>query len=83
MRARRAGSQGLRNGLIALALAFVVLALATWAEGFFRPRAFPPDRSEFPIRGIDVSHHQGRIDWPRVAADDVVFAIIKATEGGD
>ncbi|OBQ96355.1 MAG: lysozyme [Mesorhizobium sp.] len=73
----------MRNGLIALALAFVVLALATWAEGFFRPRAFPPDRSEFPIRGIDVSHHQGRIDWPRVAADDVVFAIIKATEGGD
>lgn len=35
------------------------------------------------MRGIDVSHHQGKIDWQRVAADDVAFAIIKATEGGD
>ncbi|HEX2068810.1 MAG TPA: GH25 family lysozyme, partial [Actinomycetota bacterium] len=31
--------------------------------------------------GIDVSHHQGRIDWPRVAADDISFAYIKASEG--
>jgi lysozyme len=69
--------------LIVLALALLFLGLATWAEGFFRPRAFPPDRGEFPLRGIDVSHHQGRIDWRRVAADDVAFAIIKATEGGD
>ncbi|WP_425374765.1 GH25 family lysozyme [Mesorhizobium tamadayense] len=69
--------------MIVLALAFVFLALAIWVESFFRPRAFPPDRAEFPIRGIDVSHHQGRIDWQRVAADDVGFAIIKATEGGD
>lgn len=34
-----------------------------------------------PTRGIDASHHQGVIDWPRVAADDVHFAYLKATEG--
>ncbi|MBX3581380.1 MAG: glycoside hydrolase family 25 protein [Rhizobiaceae bacterium] len=44
---------------------------------------FPPDREKYPVRGIDVSHHQGPIDWKRVAADDVAFAIMKATEGGD
>ena len=37
------------------------------------------------IRGIDVSSHQhpngAHIDWPAVAADDVHFVIIKATEG--
>lgn len=33
--------------------------------------------------GIDVSHHQGRIDWTRVAGDDISFAYIKATEGSD
>jgi lysozyme len=33
--------------------------------------------------GIDVSHHQGPIDWGRVAGDDISFAYIKATEGGD
>lgn len=44
---------------------------------------YRPDRGRFPIRGIDVSHHQGEIDWRRVADDDVVFAYIKASEGGD
>lgn len=34
--------------------------------------------------GIDVSHHQGLIDWQRVAADTCVqFVYIKATEGSD
>lgn len=33
--------------------------------------------------GIDVSHHQGTIDWHRVAADDISFAYIKASEGTD
>ena len=33
--------------------------------------------------GIDVSHHQGEIDWRTVAANDISFAYIKATEGGD
>ena len=46
-------------------------------------REFEPDRSRFPLRGIDVSHHQGSIDWAAVAAADVAFAYIKASEGGD
>ncbi|TPI40820.1 glycoside hydrolase family 25 protein [Mesorhizobium sp. B2-9-1] len=63
-------------------LAVAVVASAVAAGAFFWFRGFSPDRGKFPIRGIDVSHHQGKIDWPRVAADDVAFAIIKATEGG-
>ncbi len=35
------------------------------------------------VRGIDVSGHQGDIDWDAVAASGIVFAWIKATEGGD
>lgn len=42
-----------------------------------------PDRKKHPLRGIDVSHHQGRIDWGLVAKDDVAFAYLKASEGGD
>jgi len=60
----------------------VVVACAVAVGAYFWFRGFSPDRAEFPIRGIDVSHHQGKIDWRRVAADDVAFAIIKATEGG-
>ena len=34
-----------------------------------------------PVRGVDVSHHQGAIDWPALAAQDIDFAYVKATEG--
>jgi lysozyme len=42
-----------------------------------------PDPAAYPVQGVDVSHHQGEISWPAVAADTVDFAYIKATEGGD
>ncbi|MEZ6022907.1 MAG: GH25 family lysozyme [Hyphomonadaceae bacterium] len=35
------------------------------------------------VQGVDVSWHQGAIDWRALAADDVSFAYIKATEGAD
>lgn len=38
-------------------------------------------KSSGNIKGIDVSHHQGNIDWSKVAANGVMFAFIKATEG--
>lgn len=36
---------------------------------------------KFTVTGIDVSHYQGTIDWPTLAAQDLDFAFIKATEG--
>ncbi|MCY8271266.1 GH25 family lysozyme [Bacillus sonorensis] len=33
------------------------------------------------IKGIDVSHWQGNINWKKVAGDGIKFAFIKATEG--
>ena len=42
-----------------------------------------PDREEYPIRGIDISHHQDIIDWDVLKRSDLDFAFIKATEGGD
>jgi lysozyme len=35
------------------------------------------------VRGIDVSHYQGTINWRAVARDNVAFAYVKATEGMD
>lgn len=35
------------------------------------------------IRGIDVSAHQGKIDWRQVKADGVAFAILRAGYGKD
>ena len=42
-----------------------------------------PSPERFPIRGVDVSHHQGEIDWPLLAAQNIRFVYMKATEGGD
>lgn len=33
------------------------------------------------MQGIDVSVDQGKIDWQKVKADDVDFAVVKATQG--
>jgi len=41
-----------------------------------------PSIKEYPVRGIDVSHYQGKIDWNPIGVNyDFVF--IKSTEGGD
>lgn len=64
---------------LAVALAAGAAVSALWSHGFF----FRPDASRYPMLGIDVSHHQGRIDWTRVPQDDVSFAYLKATEGTD
>ena len=60
----------------------VVLGLVGAGVAFYY-FTYSPDRTIHPLRGIDVSHHQGVIDWGRVAKSDVAFAILKATEGGD
>ncbi len=44
----------------------------------YRPELRPGERY-----GIDVSNHQGEIEWRRVAGDDIDFAYIKATEGAN
>lgn len=41
------------------------------------------DRSKYPIVGIDVSTHNGDIDFEKVKNDGYSFVIIKATEGVD
>ena len=40
-----------------------------------------PSNKDYPIRGVDVSHYQGDIDWAALSSQDIEFAFIKATEG--
>jgi len=75
--------------LLRLALAAsLALVLLAWAAAFGLSRGWwrmnHPSAARFPVWGIDVSHHQGHIDWPAVAATPhVKFAYLKATEGAD
>ena len=42
-----------------------------------------PSKKEYPVRGIDISHYQGEINWEELSEEHVDFVIMKATEGGD
>ena len=62
------------------AAAATAVVLGTWLWLFPHYR---PGLEAGEVYGVDVSNHQGSIDWRVVAADDVRFAYVKATEGGD
>ena len=64
-------------------VAFALVGVVVTVLWFGRLPNDWPGLSEGETYGIDVSHHQDEIDWDRVAADDIAFAYIKATEGGD
>lgn len=40
-----------------------------------------PSRQQWPVQGIDVSHHQNLIDWAQINPREIQFVFIKATEG--
>jgi lysozyme len=65
----------------ALAVAGLAAVLSLW--WFLWVPNWRPPLEEGERYGIDVSAHQDGIDWRRVADDDITFAYIKATEGGD
>ncbi len=67
--------------MAATVLAVLVVLPAIWWYGW--AAHWRPGLAATESYGIDVSHHQGRIDWRRVAADNIDFAYIKATEGVD
>jgi len=72
------------RGVVAAAFAGLVAfaGYETYLLGWWRMNY--PSLERFPIQGVDVSHHQGKIDWSKVATDQrISFAYLKATEGGD
>lgn len=40
-----------------------------------------PSWETYPVRGVDVSSYQGRIDWDTLKDQEIAFAFVKATEG--
>jgi lysozyme len=66
--------------IVAAALA-VAATVISWRYVFL-PRYRPATLGKHVI-GIDVSRHQGTIDWQRVANDEIQVAYLKASEGKD
>ncbi len=40
-----------------------------------------PSKKKYPVRGVDASHYQGKMDWETIANQGITFAFLKATEG--
>jgi lysozyme len=68
-------------GVVIVVLCLIVIS-ATWAWYGWLPE-HRPALAAGERYGIDGSNHQGPIRWDEVAADDMAFAYLKATEGGD
>jgi len=80
--ADRGARRGHRAWRYLVAFLAVLLAVAGILWFLWLPRyrlALQPNERY----GVDVSPHQGSIDWQRVARAGMSFAYIKATEGGD
>jgi lysozyme len=82
-----AGSFGWRRlalvGLLAGTAILIAAAGVFWLFQNGLLRFNYPSAAQYPVQGIDVSHHQGTIDWHKVASNPSLrFAVIKATEGG-
>lgn len=79
-------------GAIAVAVAYAYFIYSFFVQPFgFRWKALYGDPSYpegYEIHGIDISHHQGKIDWGKlrnamVDRTYLAFIMVKATEGAD
>ena len=81
-----------KNYLIISALTFIALGSVAMTAPYVHvlykefslsnsPTRSTITRVNAQIRGIDVSHHQGHINWKKVSDNNIGFCFIKATEG--
>ena len=66
---------------ILIAVAAAAMCLMLVALGLVYTGAWQLNHPSQPVRGVDVSHYQGQIDWPVLASQGLQFVFIKATEG--
>ena len=67
---------------VAFVAIFAILVFACW-WAWLEFRTSPPyvDFNRYPIKGIDISRHNGMMNFEAIAEDDVRFVFIKASEG--
>lgn len=58
----------------------LVMVILIYVGFFYNQMASAQD---YTVRGFDVSHHQGNIDWAKISPQKFQFVYLKATEGGD
>ena len=64
-----------------LAVLAVLIYAGMWAWDTYRHPKANVDFGRYPVRGIDISAHNGDVDFKRVAESGIKFVWIKASEG--
>ena len=68
--------------LLLLGAAALVVCMGIYVgKNYILPHSINVDRYRYPIAGIDVSKHNGEIDFDQVRDDNYQFVFIKASEG--
>lgn len=78
---KRPTIKSIATAIIAVALTLGVGSAFWWYT--LDEASIEPDPELYPIRGIDISAHNGYVDFEKVKADGYEFVLIKATEGTD
>jgi lysozyme len=50
-------------------------------DRYFNSHGFRINKLKYPVTGIDVSKHTGKIDWEEIRSQNIDFVFVKATEG--
>jgi lysozyme len=66
-----------------LLFGLIIISIGDVDKAFGVSISQEPDRQKYPVRGIDVSAFQKKIDWSKINPQEMNFVVIKATEGGD
>lgn len=75
-----------RKKTLIIILIFVGLVVTSGLIGyylFFSPKGIEIDKSKYPITGIDISQHSGKVDFTALNYQGIDFIYIKATNGID
>ncbi|MDE6338631.1 MAG: hypothetical protein K2K97_02445 [Muribaculaceae bacterium] len=66
-------------GFLCLTIILALSCVWVWEQYITTPPYVSPER--YPVRGVDVSAHNGKINFEAVKKDGIEFAFIKASEG--
>lgn len=63
-----------------MTILLAAIALTGWRLSRKAPPV-TPDTALYPVKGIDISAHNGKVDFKALARDSVDFILLKASEG--
>ena len=67
--------------VVCLAVVCLLVFSSIWAYRNYMTSPPYVDENKYPIQGIDISRHNGKVDFKKVANSGVEFVFIKASEG--